>query len=217
MNGDAKDASGNGNDGVVKGAIKWVDDGMEGKALLCEGGRIEVPASATFDTPAMTCAFWMRPSRDLKADDPRMNIVYLGIGPMFSYNKAPGAGEPEGPAGTIRSWADTDGAISKGTLFTKNDQWKGGVWYHLAVTYDLNELAMYEDGIETGRVPLNGAINSRATRPIQIGQAFPGTIDEVKLYDRGLSGAEVGLAAGPAALEAHGKLTSTWGELKLGF
>ena len=86
----------------------------------------------------------MRPGHDLGPKDPRFNIVCHAKGPMFSFNKKPGKGEPTGPKNTIRCWVDTIGKISKGTLFTKRNEWKAGVWYHLACTYDEKELVLYE-------------------------------------------------------------------------
>ena len=212
--GDAKDVSGNGFDGAIQGAHEFVDDGIVGQAILLSGGEVQIPGNAAFETPNLTGMFWMRPSSDLEAGDPRMNIYYWAGGPMFAYNKLPAAEEPVGPAGTIRCWIDTLGEVSKGTLFTKNSKWEGGVWYHLAVTYDGKEMVLYEDGVETGRVELDGAVKPRANQPVRIGNAFPGTIDEVKYYDRGLSAREV-IQFGDLAVESTGKLTSTWGRIKL--
>ena len=78
------------------------------------------------------------------------------------------------------------------------------------------ELALYEDGVETGRVAVTGAIGPRGGT-FKIGEKFIGTIDEVKLFNRALSAQEVRTAVnGPdAAIEPHDKLTSKWGYMKL--
>ena len=46
---------------------------------------------------------------------------------------------------------------------------------------------------------------------------FPGKIDEVRLYDRTLSEADIQkVMETPQDVEARGKLTTTWGQLKTG-
>ena len=205
LDGDAKDASGNGNDGTVTGNVSY-PDGVVGKAAELDGkAKIDCGQAAILQPgPAMSAMFWMRPSVDLDATLPRANILYMAKGPMFAYNKTPAGSEVPGPPGTIRCWA-------KGTLFTSNAVWKKDVWYHLAYTYDGANSILYEDGKETGKVAATGAIGAR-TGNLLIGQNFPGAMDEVKLYDRGLSAAEV--AGATSALEPAGKLTATWGLIK---
>ena len=207
----AKDESENGIDGQIKGVFEWVE-GVVGTALLFDGLSGQVDCGADPDlapTAQMSCMFWMRPSKDLGPELPRANIVYFARGPMFAFNKIPVGGEPDGDPGTIRVW-------TKGTLFTKNDTWKEGVWYHLAYTYDGKAAVLYEDGKETGRLSASGPIGER-TGIFMIGRNFPGTIDEVKLYGRGLSAQEVGTEWRKVmAVEPGGKLTSTWGDIKSG-
>ncbi|MDE0299671.1 MAG: LamG domain-containing protein [Candidatus Poribacteria bacterium] len=214
MDGDAKDASGNGHDGIVQGA-KFVD-GVVGKAAKFDGGGtwINGGRKRSLEVSPMSCMFWMRPSHDLGPRDPRFNIVYQAKGPMFAFNKQPVANEPNGPKNTIRCWVDTVGNIPKGTLFTKRDKWRAGVWYHLACTYDEKELVLYEDGVETGRVKATGAIGVRGSE-FRIAKPFAGSIDEVRLYDRALSAKEIAVLGG-LAVEPHGKITTVWGSIKTG-
>ncbi len=101
-------------------------------------------------------------------------------------------------------------------------------WHHLAGVYDASagRLALYVDGIEVAVQPVSGPLRSAATRDFVIGlnrdpvwnvggsemhtEAFTrslfgieGLIDEVRLYDRGLSAAEVRAAASrPGAANA---------------
>ena len=113
-------------------------------------------------------------------------------------------------------WIDTLGDIPKGSLFSKRDIWNEGEWYHLACTYDESEFALYEDGVETGRVAATGAIGERKG-VFRIGQMFPGAIDDVKLYDEALTAADVANEFGAlTSVEAQGKLATTWGDLKSG-
>ena len=210
--GNAKDASGNGHDGVIQGA-KWVD-GHTGKAAEFDGGGswMDGGRKPTLEVSPMSCMFWMSPDHDLDSKDPRFNIVYHAKGPMFAFNKNPAAGEPVGPKNTIRCWVDTLGDIPKGTLFTKRNEWKAGVWYHLACTYDEKELVLYEDGEETGRTKATGAIAPRSSE-FRVAKPFAGAIDEVKLYNRALSHPEILVSSG-LAVDFLSKLPIKWGEIK---
>ncbi len=217
LDGDTDDATGNGNDGILNGEAQWVE-GISGEALEFDGatGWVDAGNAPGLAPSPMSCMFWMRPSKELGLGDPRANIVYYGVGPMFAFNKTPVADEPLGPPNSIRVWIDTLGDIPKGSLFTKRDIWNEGEWYHLACTYDESEFALYEDGVETGRVDATGAIGERQG-VFRIGQMFPGSIDDVKLYDEALTAADVANEFDAlTSVEAQGKLAITWGGLKTG-
>ena len=213
LDGDAEDATGNGNDGVIAGATEWVE-GVQGQALQFDGssGTVDCGQGETLSPSPMSCMFWMKPSKDLGPGDPRSDIVYYAKGPMFSFNKLPGAGEPLGAPNTIRCWLL--GEVARGTLFTKNDEWKEGVWYHIAVTYDEKDVVLYEDGVETGRIEAGGKIVARVNTFL-IGRKFLGAVDEVKLYDKALTAKDV-VQFGGLAVEPRGKLASAWGGIKRG-
>jgi len=69
-------------------------------------------------------------------------------------------------------------------------------WSHLAVTYDGAAVVLFLDGEAVSRHPAAGDISSTAD-PLWIGgnhpygEHFQGLIDEVRVYDRALSGQEV--------------------------
>jgi hypothetical protein len=71
-----------------------------------------------------------------------------------------------------------------------------GVWHHMAMTYDGTALALYMDGALVRSTPASGAIAASAA-PFRIGAngdgrgTFAGSVDEVRVYDRGLSADEV--------------------------
>ena len=80
-------------------------------------------------------------------------------------------------------------------------------WYHLVGTYDGADVRVYLDGIEKGNAAQSGTLSTEATR-IALGKFsnnfyvnFDGLIDEVRIYDRALSPAEISaLAASPPAV-----------------
>ncbi len=78
-----------------------------------------------------------------------------------------------------------------------------GTWVHVAGTYDGSTIKVFVDGAEMGSTPCVGAINP-SSYPLEIGRSpyettrlFNGLVDDVRLYDRRLSVAEIqALAAG---------------------
>src|SRR5262249_54057381 len=69
-------------------------------------------------------------------------------------------------------------------------------WSHVAVTYDGAAIRLYVNGAQVSSVARTGPITT-STDPLRIGgdpfygQYFQGTIDEVRIYNRALSAAEV--------------------------
>ena len=70
------------------------------------------------------------------------------------------------------------------------------VWTHLAATYDAATLRLYVNGVQVSSRAQTGAI-AVSTNPLQIGgdtiygQYFQGKIDEVRIYNRALTGTEI--------------------------
>ena len=98
-------------------------------------------------------------------------------------------------------------------------------WHHIAITWDdgAGEGHAYVDGVEgTHEVTYNGCPDN-AGNTIRLGFSesghsagnFVGLMDEVRLYERGLTEKEVNeIMDDAAAVEAADKLTVTWGAIK---
>lgn len=73
----------------------------------------------------------------------------------------------------------------------------GGQWYHIVGTYDGTEMRLYLNGSLMGSANASGLIGLHPQSPASIGalstgaQPFSGWIDDVRIYDRALSAAEV--------------------------
>jgi hypothetical protein len=63
-------------------------------------------------------------------------------------------------------------------------------WNHVVLTYDLNQMKLYVNGILKSSAPLTEKINITSSNLI-IGDIFYGLIDEVAIYDKVLTGQEV--------------------------
>jgi hypothetical protein len=71
-----------------------------------------------------------------------------------------------------------------------------GSWTHLAATYDGTTLRLYVNGTQAGQLAVSGSILT-STQPVRIGgnniwgERFNGLIDEVRIYNRALTAAQI--------------------------
>jgi hydrogenase maturation factor HypE len=93
-----------------------------------------------------------------------------------------------GPAVHAQTTADV--------IITGNTPLPVQAWTHLAATYDGSALRLYVNGVAVNSTPLSGAMVTSAG-PLRIGgntiwgDYFAGVIDEVRVYYRALTPAEI--------------------------
>ena len=187
------DASGNGNNGTIGGAT-WNTSGKFGKNLSFNGtsNLVNVSDVASLDlTNGMTLEAWIFPTASggyraviMKQDtgtSPRIDLVYSLYASSPSTN--PGSYVFSG-SNRLTSVEPTGKTLPLNT------------WSHLATTYNGSTVILYVNGIEAKRVNASGNILGTAL-PLRIGgnglysEYFKGQIDEVRVYNRVLSAAEV--------------------------
>jgi hypothetical protein len=177
------DASGNGNRGTVSGAT-WVAGGKNGGALRFDGStaRVTINDSASLHlTTAMTLEAWVNPS----STDGWRDVIYKGNDNYFLE-----ASSSRGSPGGGGTFSGTDTIVYAPSLLAAN------TWTHLALTYDGSTLRLYLNGNQVSSGSRTGTI-ATSTNPLQIGgdsifgQYFRGLIDDVRVYNRALSAAEV--------------------------
>jgi glucose/arabinose dehydrogenase len=192
------DVSGNGNLGTLAGTA-WTTAGRFGRALSFNGTTsiVSVPDSASLGlAPGMTVEAWVRPSagggvRTVVGKERTGGLAFA----LFS-SAAGGA-----PAGS---------AFLDGTAFTVTGTGAlpTDAWSHLAVTYDGGALRLYVGGVQVGSTPATGAL-PLGSGPLRLGatavfgQRFAGQLDEVRVYDRALSAAEVGADLASPVVRAY--------------
>jgi hypothetical protein len=72
-----------------------------------------------------------------------------------------------------------------------------GFWWYVTMVHDGTDDIIYLDGIEVNRKPVDTELNSTArplgmgNNPIDGGQFFEGALDEVKIYNKALTSAEI--------------------------
>lgn len=181
----ALDWSGHGLGGIIKNAQRA--PGLAGQALVCQSGSVTVPNNPALSlTTALTVECWVK--TDLAGQDNKwlVNRVYSG-GIDTGYRLGVLAGMPcfEVPQ---TSWSHH----LKG-----NKPLPTGRWVHLAGTFDGQIMRLYMDGEEVGTMDRPGPAKANdfplCLGSYEAGHAayFTGLLDEVRLYDRALTGEEV--------------------------
>jgi len=181
----AADASGRGNHGTLNGAT-WTQSGQLGSALLFDGvnDRVDIPDSPSLGLAAgMTLEAWVRPTtttgwRSVLVKERPGGWVYS----LYSSD----AGNR--PSSYLRLKSDV-GLVGPAALPV-------GTWSHVATTYDGTTHRLYLNGTQVASVNRSGKIGT-SPKPLRIGgnsvfgEWFSGAIDEVRIYNRALTAAEI--------------------------
>ena len=178
------DESGSGNSGTISGAT-WTSNGKFGGALSFDGTNdwVEIADASSLDlTTGMTLEAWVKPS----AAPSGWSTVLSKERNRLAYGLF--AGEDTGRSAGQVVIANEHTALG--------DELPPGVWSHLATTYDGATLRLYVNGVLSGSTPVSGSIRTSSGQ-LRIGgnsrggRWFAGQIDEVRVYDRALSSAEL--------------------------
>ena len=180
------DASGNKNTGSITGAT-WTTQGRSGGALSFNGtsNLVLIPSSASLNvSAAMTLEAWIYPTASQSG---WRTIMQREVDAYFlNASNDTGALRPSG-GGTFR------GTVAFVTGTTANPV---NAWTHVALTYDGATLRLYVNGVLTASQARTGAVQTNSS-PLRIGgnspygEYFQGRIDEVRVYNRALSQAEI--------------------------
>jgi len=211
----AKDASGNGNNGELKGKVDWVA-GKYGKAVKVDAGAAEnfvsVKANATLDiTDQITFGAWVNIGA---MPDNHCSLITKADTYMIHMSDWSGKGiEMEPLLWPFDAW-QTPASVP----IPLNE------WHHVIGTFDGKEIKTYIDGAIKGKRAYAGPI-AVTTNDVVIGRDSRGccaarkatmTIDDAIIFNRALSDAEVGeIMAGnitPVTPQTHA--TTLWGQIK---
>ncbi len=183
------DSSGQGNNGTVSNTT-WTTSGKYGSALVFNGTNawVTVNDANSLDlTTAVTVEAWIFPTTSTggwrtivsKERTGAVNGAYV----LYSFSNP-------GPPQVYLSIGGTDRILSGPTQLSIN------TWTHVAMTYDGTTIRLYLNGTQVASAAQTGTI-ATSTNPLRIGgnstwgEYFQGTIDEVRVYNRALSGAEI--------------------------
>ena len=179
------DASGYGNSGVVLNAT-WSTGGRFGKALTFNGHSwITINDAASLQlSDAMTLEAWVYPTATLNDwTDVIMKEQASGVTYYLTASSQWGT-----PVGGVNIGGEQ---MVRGTAPLSLNAWS-----HLAVTHDGSMQRLYVNGVLVSSIAHAGSIDS-IPGPLRIGgnslwgEYFAGMIDEVRIYSRALSAAEI--------------------------
>ncbi len=214
---EAEDLSGNEHHGVIDNPA-WVD-GKFGKALEFGGEGsdvfVTVESTAKLNVDEMTFMAWVNAEHWNGTRQIVGKSVHGGCGGRVQYGLF-----SEG--GTFKLRFETEAGrndISTGLPDTEK-------FIHIAFTNDTKKGIIYIDGKEEAEGDVPGKLGANDD-PWRIGQdcdrlnyVFAGIIDEVRLWNRALSEDEINTfmeqGVDALAVEAAGKLSTTWSRLKAG-
>ena len=179
------DASGNGNTGTINGATR-IAGGKYGGALSFNGSsnRVQINDSNSLDlTTGMTLEAWVMPTASQSG---WRTVIQKEVDTYFLDASSNSARRPAtgGTYGSTVTWIAGPNTIPVNS------------WTHLASTYDGANIRLYVNGTQVATVARTGSIAVSAL-PVWIGgnnpygEYFNGVIDEVRIYNRALSVAEI--------------------------
>jgi PKD repeat protein len=183
------DVSGNANHGTISGGQR-VTTNRFGSALKFDGidDWVTVNDSASLDlSEALTLEAWVYPTVEMRGYHTLFfkELAEQGNGAYYFYANSD-VGRPE--ANVFVGGAKT---LVAGTHLPTN------TWTHLATTYDGSTQNLYVDGALVGSRPQTGSV-ALSSGKLRIGgnsvwgdEYFAGHIDEVRVYNRALTQAEI--------------------------
>ncbi|PIN95294.1 hypothetical protein COU53_00115, partial [Candidatus Pacearchaeota archaeon CG10_big_fil_rev_8_21_14_0_10_30_48] len=188
--GDGKDSSGNGLNGWPIG-VSYIEEGVKGKAAIFggDGDRIAIADNNLLDLNSFTLSGWFYFQDDIGSarliakefDNTKWDyrLITLDNG-VLNFQDA-----------LLVQINKANGGILQVQVNNALKDYKNK-WVFLSSTYDGNNLILYVDGVEIGRISGATAIkNSGAGLGIGAGVSgnapFKGKIDEVKIYNKALN------------------------------
>ena len=184
------DSSSAGNPGTIVGAAARTASGKIGRAIDFDGVNdyVSVADANSLDlTTGMTLEAWVQ--LDTVSSWRTTILKEKPGGLVYSLYANSSSNRPQGETVT-GTGAGTAHLAGVGPPLTP------GTWTHLALTYDNAQLRLFRNGVQVAQDASTGAIQT-TTNPLRIGgnaiwgEYTDGRIDEVRVYNRALSAAEI--------------------------
>ncbi len=184
------DTSGNNHNGTLLGGAKHSELGVFGNALLLRGGNysdsVTIPDSSSLDlSNTMTIEAWVYPT--MQQDWQTVILKESEVGLRYG----------------LYANSDTNTPVAAtevsgyGYIETRNSYpLPHHKWTYLAATYDATTLTLYINGYLVSSTMHSGGIDT-SSEPLRIGgndiwgEYFAGLIDNIRIYNRALSIAEI--------------------------
>jgi hypothetical protein len=221
FNGNANDESGNGNHGTLVRNPVFVT-GKIGQGLKFNGTQsvngmyVTIPDSNSLEGfRALTLCAWVNATSLYTVD---ANVIIAktmqsaGAAPFDPYSLYSIALLPGGTYG----FSISTGIAGSRVSITSASTVSLNIWHHLCATYNGTTMSLYEDGIKDTNTALTNLVIGSNSIDLRIGafmasdpieDIFDGTIDEVRIYNRTLTQAEIISLAGSSQTQDFESVT----------
>lgn len=185
----ANDSSGNGLTGTLNNAT-WISPSQDGSNAVSFTGTIGSNISVPFSLPSSSMlaverfaiSFWMRPSVTIDASSGQKDLVTK----LNSYYVLINHHTFDGKLSLMIN-ADQSGTSADVLVRSNTSVWKKDKWYHIGVVYDAGSVKLYVNGVQDAVGLVTNTVPDDDPSTFSIGSdvwgAFPGTIDQVRVYD----------------------------------
>ena len=198
----AFDASGNGHTGFLTGAPQWLADPsltFDGSDDRVEAGSFDVAGSAL----TLAAWLWAEDLANCSSNDCRILSKSTGTAEGDHYFML--STISAGGGSRLRFRLKTGGVTT--TLIATSGNLPESQWQHAAAVYDGSTMELFLDGAPVGSTGKSGTMSQNPAVPVWIGgnpteptsKPWRGRLDDVRIYDRALSAAELAALPPPSA------------------
>ncbi len=196
----ARDFTGSHDGTLMNGPVWQPSGGKIGGAMEFDGvdDYVEIGTIDIIGGAGLTLALWFK-ADDLFSSYARLISKAMGSTTDEEHYWMLGTGESDGTGLRFRLKAGGSTTLLK----TSAGQIAPGTWYHIAATYDGNQMRLFKNGVQVASTNKSGAVDTNSNVWAAIGNQpaaagnwpFDGVIDEVRVYNRALSTAEIAAIA----------------------
>ena len=199
------DSSAYGNNGACTNmgeGCSFTLSGKSGSATEFDGINdyinISDSSSLNISSAAVTMEMWVKPGgTDARSFYSVLRKGNFSVDPLTSYNYVLFI---RGASNHNAVYAQFKGMLNNFSAGTQNEVVSNNVWQHIAVRYNGSTVSFYQDGVLMNST--DALLGNLVTfpSPLLIGSSqtqseyFNGTMDEVKIWNRDLSGTEINLS-----------------------
>jgi hypothetical protein len=189
-----RDDSGNHHDGAMTGAT-WIADGKFGGALDFPAGGSVIVVPFPQPTASYTVSFWVRVASANVADPVTVLSTEIYLQGGWEVNLHPNTADAAAPEVEFAYFV---GSSTGNYAQTQCNCVTAGTWTHIATVLDAaaSSLTLYRDGAATSPVTVTRSIIAGFPylymgRWDGTGRQLIGALDDVAIYDRALTAAEI--------------------------
>jgi hypothetical protein len=187
----AADSSGNGNNGTLSGAPAWQQAGGHLAGALNFNNIsdfVDCGSAASLNTPSVTVAFWMKPSK----------VAVMGPVDKLPMNTGVGYAVRLRDTGAIWFRLGSEPGTQVDVYGAPNS-YASGVWTHVAGTFDSasGSAKLYINGVLGAQTTYAGTLSTASTHLLLAkenktsNEGYAGALDDVRVYDHALTSSEI--------------------------